>query len=114
MDCRSPPGLRQQQKHSWSPHHQLDLGHITQKRRRVEPLELALREGQLACAAVLIEGGARISERALKAVKLEPAGAVDPDRRCGGRIHQSCAEFSVGSVCAAMVCTSHPRLFSRG
>ncbi|CAM9211740.1 unnamed protein product, partial [Hapterophycus canaliculatus] len=49
-------------------------------RRRVEPLELALREGQLTCAAVLIEGGARISERALKAVKLEPAGAVSPDR----------------------------------
>lgn len=50
--------------------------------RRVEPLELALREGQLACAAVLIEGGARISERALKAVKLEPATASSTDKRC--------------------------------
>ncbi|CBJ30496.1 similar to ankyrin 2,3/unc44 [Ectocarpus siliculosus] len=44
-------------------------------RRRVEPLELALREGQLACAAALIEGGARINERTLRAVKLEPSGA---------------------------------------
>ncbi|CAM9579531.1 unnamed protein product, partial [Laminaria digitata] len=44
-------------------------------RRRVEPLELAMREGQLACAAVLIESGARISDRALRVVKLEPAMA---------------------------------------
>ncbi|CAM9822278.1 unnamed protein product [Ectocarpus sp. 4 AP-2014] len=43
-------------------------------RRRVEPLELALREGQLACAAALIEGGAHINERTLRAVKLEPSG----------------------------------------
>ncbi|CAM9560352.1 unnamed protein product [Ectocarpus sp. 8 AP-2014] len=43
-------------------------------RRRVEPLELALREGQLACAAALIEGGARINDRTLRAVKLEPSG----------------------------------------
>lgn len=41
-----------------------------------------MREGQLACAAVLIEGGARISERALKAVKLEPARSSSMDKRC--------------------------------
>lgn len=39
----------------------------------MDPLELALREGQFACAAVLIEGGARIEEATLRAVKLEPA-----------------------------------------
>lgn len=68
-------------------------GQNTQIRRRVEPLELALREGQLACAAVLIEGGARISERALKAVKLEPAGAVATNRRCGVKLDRSRAEY---------------------
>lgn len=49
--------------------------------RRVEPLQLALREGQLACAAVLIESGARINEGALRAVKLEPVGGVARDTR---------------------------------
>lgn len=39
-------------------------------------MELALREGQFACAAVLIEGGARITEGALRSVKLGPAAVV--------------------------------------
>ncbi|CAM9366197.1 unnamed protein product, partial [Ectocarpus fasciculatus] len=56
-------------------------------RRRVEPLELALREGQLACAAALIEGGARINERTLRAVKLEPSstGATEDKSVAQGR-----------------------------
>lgn len=57
-------------------------GHRLSMRRRVEPLELALREGQLACAAALIEGGAHINERTLRAVKLEPSGTgVTEDKR---------------------------------
>eukprot|EP00903_Cladosiphon_okamuranus_P021748 g19996.t1 len=49
-------------------------------RRRAEPLELALREGQFACAAVLIEGGARITEGALRSVKLESAEVASREK----------------------------------
>ncbi len=49
--------------------------------RRVDPLELALREGQFACAAVLIEGGAHIEEGTFRALKLEPAGVASSGTR---------------------------------
>ena len=67
----APPSKSLQTPSDWTIH------------RRSAPLEVALREGQLACAAVLIEGGAHINVQALRTVKLEPISAASsPDDRC--------------------------------
>lgn len=64
-----------------------------------------MREGQLACAAVLIEGGARISERALRAVKLEPAMAPATGKRCENNAWTDLVPFGV-DICAGRFCVS--------